>query len=917
MSSLRKLAVVSAMSAIAAGTGAVCAADSVNVGFDNAADLAKFSVAGNASVDAAKARAGGASLKLPPRAGAELKLSATDVAGKVEFYVFEDMSMPADPKGRRTGPRWGVKQADGRVLVVGNLYAPYLGGDTNYTVSENPDGTPGAWFNSLTYLGESRRSAGWHKWTFDFDANKGLAISYDGVNVNAQKMRFDWNAKSSMKGFASVVFFGDDVEGGGQTIWIDDLSATAAGAMKIAPVPPPPPKPAEPVVPAKDPPAAQVTRLAYQNLGEHPRLLFTKSDIPRMRRFVEDTDEGKKLFESLADYRKYSRPSSDVNFQKDATDGQRKGLWQLPTVAMHYVLTGDKQSLEDVKGFLAHFAKTDPWESGNELDSGMSSANICIGAALAFDWCYNDLDPAFREEFRKLLWEKARRQYHGGHMMKNPDHHYWQGDPQNNHRWHRNAGMVLCALAAARGAPEEQWLLGKIADEIAFIAKWLPEDGTSHESASYLTFGGPHLVLSVQAADRGFGTKHMQAPFFKNVGAFRIHSLLPGLQDGFSYGDGAGLHFYNAFLFAGAGLNKQSALTGALLQWREAAPRAFLYAWMDILWRDPAVKPGKITEFPTAGLFADIGTLFIRDSWKDDAVGAMFRCGPMGGYLLNKYRNENDYKYINVAHDDPDANSFVIVKGAASLAETDRYSTRKKSANHNTILVNGLGQENVGRAEGGQWSQPATGKNDMTGQAILTAYKNTPAVTAIEGEAAGSYLAKNGVRPALEKFRRLLIWNTGKYILVIDDIRAPEKVKIDWLMQGPDLVAVDETAGKYKLISGAETCAFQVASDAAFLTKLQTSTADDHGKVMGHKQLVATADASKLRFTSIYSPWGGDHTLKVDWTATGAKISVLKNGVELDIWQWESAKGKLTPSTLRQVKGGAFELTAADKAPAP
>ncbi|MCL1909787.1 MAG: hypothetical protein FWG05_02495 [Kiritimatiellaeota bacterium] len=910
MSKIHKSPAIAAIAALAAGCVGTARAETLKFGFDKQEELSKASVSGGASVDSSKFRGGGASLKVPPKSSVEIKISPTDIAGKVEFYVFEDMTQPKDPKAYHVGPRWGLKQADGRVVVVGNLFAHYLGGDSTYTASE-VGGAPVNWFSKVTYLSGLNRSSGWRKWLFDFDPNKGLTLHMDGKYCD----RFKWN-ESQMKGFCSIVFLGDDGDGG-QTIWIDDLTASSAGAMKIAPIPPAPPKPPEPVVPEKDPPATKTTRLAYPSLTEHPRLLFTKSEIPRMKSFVEKTDEGKMLFDKLMGYRVASKPDRNAPFQTDATDGQRQGLWKLPTVALHYVLTGDKRSLDDVKGFLEHFANTDPWEKGGELDSGMSSANICIGAALAFDWCYNDLDPAFREKFRKLLWEKARRQYHGGHLMKNPGVGgyavgYWQNDPQNNHRWHRDAGMVLCALAAARGTPDEQWLLGEIANELDFIAKWLPDDGTSHESASYLTFGGPHLALAIQAGDRGFGTKHLQTPFFKSVGDFRIHSLLPGLKDGFSYGDGAGLHFYNGFLWLGAGVHKQAALTGALTQWRDIAPGAFLYAWMDIIWRNPDVKPGKITEYPTAGFFSDIGTLFIRDSWDADAVGAMFKCGPMGGYTLNKFRNENGFHYINVAHDDPDANSFTIVKGGSYLAETDRYSTSKKSANHNTILINGVGQENFGRPEGGQWTQPATGNTDMTKQAVITAYKRTPAITLIEGEASGSYLAKNGVRPALDRYRRTFVWVEGKYILVLDDIRAPEKVKIDWLLQGRKIDTVDAPAMRYKLVSDSnETCAFQITADKTFTKDFRAASADDHGKALGHRQMVLNVEADKFRVASVYAPWGGDVTLRADWSnPTTAKITILKDGKDAAVWQWQTSTSQFAPSSLSTT---GFSLTPADK----
>jgi hypothetical protein len=639
------------------------AQDGGTLGFDDPTDLTRLAVKGDAVIDTAQKHGGTSSLRLDAGAQAELRLRAADGSGKVDLWVYEGMKQPADPKARRVGPRWGLKQADGRMLVVGQLFAPYLAGDTTYTLSETADAK--AWFTQLVHLGESRRSEGWHRWTFDLDPAKGLTILVDGKDVNAARKRFDWN-KSSLGGLTSVVLFGDVA--GGWPLWVDDLTTTLGGPMAISPTPPPPPPP---VVPEKDPSAVKPASLTYKDLNVHPRLLFGPDDIPALREFV-NSPAGKPVMAQLLAYLPASRPGAGTEFLKDATDGQRQGFWRMPTVALHFVLTGDAKSLENTVGFLRKLNDLPNWETGEELDSGMSAANIMVGAALAYDWTYNELDPAFRDAFRLTLQRHARAMYHGGHLMKNPGVHYWQGDPQNNHRWHRDAGLTLCALAAASGAADEQWLLSELHRELEYVARWLPLDGTSHESPSYLVFGGAHLTLALQAADRGFGTQYLELPFFRNAGLFRLQSLRPGFADAFSFGDGAGTGSYNSFHWKAASVHQQADIAAGLNQFRAASPKAFEFAWFDVLWMDPALAGGDLARVPTKALFPDIGTLFARDSWSSTAVSAMFKCSPFGGHTLNRFRNEDDFQYINVAHDDPDANSFVFGIGARNLAETDR-----------------------------------------------------------------------------------------------------------------------------------------------------------------------------------------------------------------------------------------------------
>ncbi len=656
------------------------------------------------------------------------------------------------------------------------------------------------------------------------------------------------------------------------------------------------------VPPPSDPAPERTLSLRPGYLTEHPRILFTKAEAAKIRSFAK-SPAGKPYLDRLDAYWRSSLTvPGDRKFLKDATDAQRHFLWRLPSLALHYVVEEDDRSLNAVTGFLRMLNDLPHWETGGEEDCGMGCANVMIGAAIAFDTVYDKLDPAFRETFRETLWRHARAMFYGGHKGGCSALHYWQGDPLNNHRWHRDGGLLLCALAAATGDASERWLLDQCVKDLEFVVSNLPPDGSHHESGSYLMFGASHLVLALDASDRAFGTKFLEAPFFKNVGLFRMHTLLPGMKDAFSYGDGQGIGGYGAFLYKAAARNRLPALVGALDTLREAAPGAFEFAWFDLLWIDPQLRgtSNAMAMFPKTGLFPNLGALFVRDSWKDDAVAAMFKCGPFGGYTLNRFRDARNFQYINVAHDDPDANSFVLAMGGGLVAETDRYSEHKRSANHNTVLVNGIGQEAKGRPEGGGWTQPATG-GSMADMAYLTGWKNVPGCVIVEGEASGSYPAVNrrGVsRPALQRFRRTFVWLEGKYILVLDDLRAPSPVSYEWLLQGRDIRVDDAEKRRFTLVNGATECPVQIAATEPLAISFRTSSADNHGRPLGWKQLDAKAEARDVRIASVYTPWGGNAELVlVKTNDKSAKIGVRHNG-RTDTWTWESASSEKVPGRL-------------------
>ncbi|MFW6153870.1 MAG: heparinase II/III domain-containing protein [Planctomycetota bacterium] len=670
---------------------------------------------------------------------------------------------------------------------------------------------------------------------------------------------------------------------------------------------------AQPALPARDPAPGQTVRLVPAVRDQHPRLLFSAEDVPTLKAFAK-TKRGKQFWSSLLDYLPPSHPPAEPKFLRNATDGQRQGFWRLPTVALHYVMTGNQRSFDRAVGYMTLLMDLEHWEEGGETDYGMSAANIMIGAALAYDWLYNDLDPDFRNAFRDKLLLHARRMYHFGHLGKAGGGGYWRSDPQNNHRWHRNGGMVLCLLAAAEpDRTDDDWLLVKAREELDFVTRWLPDDGTSHESFTYAIFGMAHLTLALEASDRCLGTEYLQIPFMENLPRFITQSLTPGRDHRFVFGDqgsdSAGALGYDVALFRPIGVHRLRNHLAVLNDQLDRHGVGGTRAWLGLLWYPRDLEPGSVTAVPETDFFVDLGMLMTRGGWQSGQAAAMFKCGPFGGYTLNRYRMAHGGRYINVAHDDPDANSFLLFNNGAFLTETDRYAKHKQSANHNAILVNGTGQTVPGRAEGGGWSQPG---GDMTETAVVTALATNGDNVGIEGEASGFYPAnppKADERPALNRFRRSFFWIEGRYVLVLDDIRAPEPVEITWLMQGPKLDASNTAERRYvlKAANGAQ-CPFQVVSTAETSDQIVESPADHRGDPLGWRQLRLTGRTAATRVASVYDLWNqGPLTVAIRPAENRAMVTVTGPDIE-DTWQWIPGHGRFAPSAIMGRTGDGEEL---------
>jgi len=259
--------------------------------FDNKETLAGWTITGDVTIDAAKGREGrSGSLKVGPGGKALLRLRDSDESGKVEFWVYDDGAAPEDPKAHRLGPRWGLVQSDGKLLAVGVLYASYLGGTEGYTATAS-DGRD--WFNQLFWLGVNREPAGWHKWTFDFDAVDGLEIFHNDREVTAVD-----SAKVGLLGFSAVAIWGDAGQGNEQTIWLTDLSVTLGGPVETAPVP------------AEADPYEEET-VAAEMAQSHPIIVYTEKNAPATAK-LEDLP----LKQSISQY------GITWTFQKPARVGQ-------------------------------------------------------------------------------------------------------------------------------------------------------------------------------------------------------------------------------------------------------------------------------------------------------------------------------------------------------------------------------------------------------------------------------------------------------------------------------------------------------------------------------------------------------------------------------------------------------------------
>jgi hypothetical protein len=254
-----------------------------------------------------------------------------------------------------------------------------------------------------------------------------------------------------------------------------------------------------------------------------------------------------------------------------------------------------------------------------------------------------------------------------------------------------------------------------------------------------------------------------------------------------------------------------------------------------------------------------------RQSWTDPkALAAFFKCGPYGGHLLNGYRDSfQPAHYVNVAHDHPDAGEFLLAWDGQLFAMES--GDAKETRQHNTILVNSKGQE----GEGEEYTQPI---QNMGTRAKIEQYFGSPGFGMVRGEAGRFYAG-------LGWFARTFLYVDDAYLLVVDEIKAPKPVNIDWLYHC-DGQWTEAGKAAWTIAKGPSKVRVSIAfpEDAAAKTategKMTTLTASKNGRDLRMVMLVAPQSAAPAEIVQC-KPTPGGFILKVqrgdlvDWVAIG------------------------------------------------
>ena len=265
---------------------------------------------------------------------------------------------------------------------------------------------------------------------------------------------------------------------------------------------------------------------------KHPRLLTTRGELEQLRKSLA----GDKTRQSLADaVIKQATLLRDVPAIERKLTGRRLlgqsrlCVKRVVLLSMAYHLSGDVQHVRRCEKEMLAAARFKDWNPSHFLDVGEMTFALAIG----YDWLYEQLDEATRQEIRTAIVEKGLNL-----PIKNPRSSWIRAS--NNWGQVCHGGLTAGAMAVAEHEPElaARTVHNSLQNVTRSMHAFEPK-GSYPEGPGYWAYGTTYNVLLIGVLESSLGTDFglNKAPGFSETGQYVSLACGPtGLF--FNYADG-------------------------------------------------------------------------------------------------------------------------------------------------------------------------------------------------------------------------------------------------------------------------------------------------------------------------------------------------------------------------------------------
>ncbi|MFC3800903.1 Ig-like domain-containing protein [Cohnella sp. GCM10012308] len=506
--------------------------------------------------------------------------------------------------------------------------------------------------------------------------------------------------------------------------------------------------------------------------------------------------------------------------------------------AFAYLMTGDDKYKNAAVSYAVASAGYPFWGIGTASDpastnAGLAAGNQLFALAAVYDWLYDELTAGQKttilnalKAHGKEIYSKATGQPYNGQTVKV----WWSSTPGHNYYHVIVTGLAAAALAIYDEAPEAaDWFAYSI-DAFAAFDAWAPDDGASYEGLGYWELSTDADIKFAKLAQKIVGWNLLQSDFYKNSSQYVAYSMLGADHWTFNssflnIADSSDYHLSGPdHLMRVMASEHRDGLAQRLAEEIDGK-KAYNGGsrWLGILYYDPTVAATPASAQPTMHHFDNLGLVVSRSDWSGDESIVAFKSGPSMGH-----KDMDMTGYFGGGHQHPDANHFMIYANGEYLIRDDGYAA-KRTSNHNTLLVDGVGQ--VGEGSDFFLSQPA---KDARAIGYIRNPISNETFDYVMGEAAQTYPSSTG----LTKYNRHLIYLKPDVLIVVDDIATSSPKDLELRFFPEQQAANLLSAGEYSISSAKNELRFK---------DLTPGAAELRAEAVPYTNLVSNSDRVAFR----------------------------------------------------------------------
>lgn len=470
-----------------------------------------------------------------------------------------------------------------------------------------------------------------------------------------------------------------------------------------APVPPP----------EVEHPPEKITRAEFESLPPHPRLLANTARWAELRASIKSDPIHREMFALL-------RRSGDEILalpQIDYTPKRpgenilaiiRDAEHRILTLAMLFRLTDEKRYLEGARNVM-HGLTDATWTPGHFLDPATGSLSLGVG----YDWLYDELTPAERDEFAAKIKTAAiartTQEFQNVSFL-------WA-----DFNWNQicNTGLTLGALALAERDPElARYVTNRALALVPRAAGAYAPDGVYPEGPGYWAYGTLYHVMLIEALRSSF---HTDGDLEKFPGflasSLALEQLTGPSGDTFDYSDNRGVRKPESLVFWFARENGRPDL--ALAEWarvqkfaKSGDPNYARGLPLALLWMPPTTSttpPPPPTPLDWRGE-GHQPVAVLRSAWNDPAATWFAIKGGTANYS-HAHMDAGSFVFEAAGVRwaiDPFIDDYQDVQNRSGMTHADLFSYAQESRRwavfrigpegHNILRVNGARQNVDGHA---------------------------------------------------------------------------------------------------------------------------------------------------------------------------------------------------------------------------